>query len=366
MKYVLLALIVIVIISGGIVYFSKGGFLTVSDMQEEHKKNLITSKLSIEGKAPEITGIHDWINTEPLTLAELRGKVVLVDFWTYSCINCIRTFPHTREWHEKYKDYGFVFLGVHTPEFKFEKKKENVEREAEENNLTYPIALDNDYATWLAYNNRYWPAHYLIDAEGNIRYHHFGEGQYDKTESAIQQLLLEAKLISVDQLAEINEALPQVDFSKIGTPEIYFGYLRIKNLGNMVKGVQANTAYEFPVPDEMKENLFYLTGSWKIGPEESTFVGTQPGKILLRYKASKANMVLDADRPIDVEILLDGKPLTANNKGASVILKDGHSVMTVDKPALYHLVDTKDEYDWHTLEIIVPEAGLQAFTFTFG
>jgi thiol-disulfide isomerase/thioredoxin len=366
MKYILV--IAALLIIGGVIYIN-----TDKIMPEDMKLDNIlkSAKLPVKGEAPELAGIDGWINSEPLTLEGLRGKVVLVDFWTYTCINCIRTFPHITAWYEKYKDNGFVLLGVHSPEFRFEKKKENVERTAAENNLDYPIALDNDMKTWNAFANRYWPAKYLIDAEGNIRYTHFGEGRYEETEKAIQQLLLEAGHLSVNEVTEVKEAAMGVDIGKIGTPEIYLGYLRINNLGNKDEGVLPGTTHTFSEVKSVEENRFYFVGDWKIEREFSEFVGepaSPAGKIIIRYKANKINVVLDTKDGVAVplELKLDGEYLIEQNKGADVIMDNGKSTVNVLSPGFYNLVDTGEEYEWHTLEIIINSSGLQAFAFTFG
>jgi len=369
MKAILVILIAVIIGAALFVYFSDNGFIVSKKSTSQDKVNLLANGIELpnKGKAPELTGIESWINSEPFTLESLRGKVVLVDFWTYTCINCIRTFPHLSGWHEKYKDNGFVLLGVHSPEFDFEKKKENVLAAIKKHNLKYPVALDNDHATWNAYNNRYWPAHYLIDVDGNIRYTHFGEGKYAETESAIQQLLLEAKLLTLDKITKVEKAPAGVDFQKIGTPEIYLGYLRINNLGNKETSAPLNKPYVFREPESVAENRFYFVGKWNIMPEFAEFVG-EKGKLIIRYKANKANVVLVGNerQEIQLEVKLDGKYLDNSNKGKDIILKDGKSYVLVRSSGLYNFSDTKDNYDWHTLEIIIPSSGLRAFTFTFG
>ena len=292
---------------------------------------------------------------------------MLIDFWTYTCINCIRTFPHISGWYEKYKDKGFVLIGVHSPEFKFEKKRENVEREAREHNLNYPIALDNDHKTWRAFANQYWPAEYLIDAEGNIRYTHFGEGRYAVTEKAIQQLLLEAGHLSVDEVVEVEEVEADVEFGKIGTPEIYLGYLRINNFGNKDEGVAPGTPHTFSGAESIEKNRFYLMGDWKIEPEFAEFVGGK-GSITIRYKANKINLVLDTKDGVAVplELKLDGEYLTEQNRGTDVLIENGKSTAIIESADFYNFVDTGDVYDWHTLEIILNSPGFQGFAFTFG
>jgi len=367
MKFIYLFLTAIILFVGGFIYLDKTGIIDGIPKKIDTEFIPKSKKLPIKGKAPEITGIASWINSEPLTLEGLRGKVVLVDFWTYTCINCIRTFPHLTAWHEKYKGKGFVLLGIHSPEFNFEKKKENVERMAAENNLNYPIALDNDMKTWNAFANRYWPAKYLLDAEGNIRYTHFGEGRYNETEKAIQQLLLEAGHLSINEVSEVKEVAMGVDIGKIGTPEIYLGYLRMNNLGNKDEEVLPGTNHTFSEVESVEQNRFYFAGDWKIEPEFSEFTGDN-GKLIIRYKANKINMVLDTKDgvAIPMELKLDGEYLTEKNKGADVIMDNGKSMVNVRSPGFYNFVDTGDEYEWHTLEIIINSSGVQAFAFTFG
>ncbi|OGY63234.1 MAG: hypothetical protein A3I89_01480 [Candidatus Harrisonbacteria bacterium RIFCSPLOWO2_02_FULL_41_11] len=347
---------------GGIIAFKE------RNMPEEIK-NFLSKLPSLpkESRAPDLVGIQDWLNSEPLILKELRGRVVLIDFWTYSCINCIRTLPHVEGWHEKYKGNDFVLIGVHTPEFDFEKKKENVAEAIKKYHLTYPVALDNDYRTWNAFANRYWPAHYLIDKDGYIRYKHFGEGSYAETESAIQQLLLESGQLSIDKFAEIKEPPPDADFSRIGTPEIYLGYKRLSNIGNMDKNALPNKPFNFYEPENIEDNRFYFSGTWNIQPEFSEFVGDK-GKLIIRYKANKVNIVLSAkdDKPVKVIVKLDGVYLTENNKGKNVIIENGKSVSVIQFSQLYNFSNTGDDYGWHTLELDLDSPGLRAFAFTFG
>ncbi len=297
-------------------------------------------------------GISEWINSNPLSEADLKGKVVLVDFWTYSCINCIRTLPHLNEWHKKYKDNGLIILGVHSPEFDFEKKKENVEAAVKKYNIEYPVALDSEHATWNAFNNQYWPAHYLVDAKGNVRHHSFGEGHYAETESAIQNLLLEAGLLTLDKIVAPKELLPDANFRNIGTPEIYLGYLRINNLGNKDAGARPNEPHTFVEPMEIEENRFYFVGDWTIGSEASELTEGS-GKLILRYKAGKVNIVAGSKdgAEIPIKILLD-------KKSAPEVI--------ISSPQLYNLVNTAGDGVWHTLEIRIPRPGLRVFTFTFG
>lgn len=333
----------------------KGGLIVSGESSSKLTvANLLSSQpaLSVEGRAPELRGIADWLNSGPLSWQDLKGKVVLVDFWTYSCINCIRTLPHLSEWHQKYKDNGFVILGIHAPEFKFEKKKENVEEAVKKYNIKYPVALDNAYETWNAFANQYWPAHYLIDAKGNIRYHSFGEGHYIETETAIQSLLLEDDLLTLDKITEIKEPSSATDFQSIGTPEIYLGYLRINNAGNIDSDTKPDLPHVFTAPTSIQENKFYFTGTWTIGPEAAELVKGK-GKLILRYKANKVNIVAETKdgKEIPLEIFLDGK---------------SRRTVPISSPQLYNLIDTTGDGDWHTLEIRITVPGFHVFTFTFG
>lgn len=384
MRYLLPSVFLALLIVG-ILYFKDRGLLTAKDsMINQPLVNILGEKPNLpQGeRAPNLVGIADWINTGPLGVDDLRGKVVLVDFWTYSCINCIRTLPHLNAWHQKYKDNGFVLLGVHTPEFAFEKKKENVLDAVKKYKIEYPVALDNDYATWNAYANHYWPAHYLIDKDGYIRYRTFGEGHYAETESAIQQLLLEAGLLSLDKISTVKEPPPATDFKQIGTPEIYLGYSRINNVGNMDQGVKPGEPFTFAEPKTIEDNRFYFVGPWKIEAEfaeslspstrhsegaQATEESRGVARLIIRHKANKLNMVLApaSDAPIEIELKLDGQPLSENKKGADVVIKDNRATATIDSASLYNLTNTPDS-DWHTLEITIPEPGLRSFTFTFG
>jgi len=353
-KLVILILVALSIFGLFVKFFNKKGYLTAKESSLSESQNLLakTSHLPIEGVVPSLSGILGWINSNPLSEEDLRGKVVLVDFWTYSCINCIRTLPHLNEWHKKYKNNGLVILGVHSPEFKFEKKKENVEAAVKKYNIEYPVALDSDHETWRAFNNQYWPAHYLTDISGNIRYHSFGEGHYAETEAAIQQLLLEAKLLTLDRVTEIKEPPADTNFQSIGTPEIYLGYARINNAGNIDPDTKPDTPHVFAEPTDFLENRFYFVGTWVISREASELTGKN-GKLILRYKADKVNIVAESKdgEAIPVEVFLDGKPV---------------GVIPISSPQLYNLIDTGGDYNWHTLEIRILDPGFRAFTFTFG
>ncbi len=306
---------------------------------EEEEINETTEQLfTNRGPAPELVGASGWLNTEPLTLAQLKGKVVLVDFWTYSCINCIRTLPYVTKWYEKYKDQGLVIVGVHTPEFAFEKVKANVQTALERYGITYPVMQDNNYKTWKAYNNQFWPAHYLIDQEGNIVYTHFGEGNYDVTEKAIRTLL---------GLEGDYEVPPQPEANKAQTPEIYFGLTRLQNFGGAEQPSTTDQIYVYP--EKLARNKFALEGNWQFTQEAA--VHTKGfGRIKLNFNSAKVFIVAQSSQPTTLKVYVDGQLV----KG--VVVKDS---------SLYELFSS-DEGKARTMEIEVPDGGFEAFTFTFG
>lgn len=335
---------------------NKKGILVDKETASSKPQNLLAhaAKLPSEGRAPSLAGIAGWINSSPLDDADLRGKVALVDFWTYSCINCIRTIPHLQTWHEKYKDNGFILLGAHSPEFDFEKKRENVEEAVKKYGITYPVALDSEHETWNAFGNQYWPAHYLIDVNGNIRYKSFGEGHYAQTESAIQNLLAEAGLLTLDKITEIKEPPADTNFQNIGTPEIYLGYARINNAGNIDSDTKPDLPHAFSEPEssDLLPGRFYFSGTWTIGREASELTNGS-GKLILRYKAGAVNIVAESKngKETPAEIVLDGKSV---------------KTVSISSPQLYNLIDASGDGNWHTLEVRVPAPNLRVFTFTFG
>ncbi len=290
------------------------------------------------GPAPEFAGISKWLNSDPLTMQSLRGKVVLVDFWTYTCINCVRTLPYVTKWYDTYKDKGFVVIGVHTPEFAFEKDSNNVRTAIGQHNIHYPVAQDNDYATWNAFNNQFWPAEYLIDQKGDIVYTHFGEGNYDHTENAIRQLIGITDKVSGDNGANL---------SGVRSPEMYFGTDRLQYLSPNQTPQSADTSYTLPA--KLGLNTFALGGNWKFDGQKATLT-KGPGKIQLKFHSGKAFMVASSDKPITIQTIVDGKPA---------------KTITVQGSQLYTLFDSNDYTD-HLLEIQIPDGGFQAFTFTFG
>lgn len=323
---------------------------------------LLSPAQAKETLMPEFVGISDWINSDKaLRRNDLRGKVVLIDFWTYTCINCIRTLPYVKAWHEKYHAQGLEIVGVHSPEFAFEKDLANVQAAVKKYGLPYPVGLDNDHQTWNAYANRYWPAHYLFDREGRLRYHHFGEGNYDVTEQTIQGLLAEGGRKPEQALTPVSR---DTEFAKIKTPEIYLGYLRLSSIGNPER-IRPDSKQTFLEPKKLKRNKFYLTGDWHIA-REFVRLESASGKILLRFEAGKANLVIRsaAGVEIDAEILIDDQPATAHNKGADVTLENGRALCRISSSRLYNLVAAG--YGEHTLEIRFLRPGVEAYAFTFG
>ncbi|MBU0688628.1 MAG: cytochrome c biogenesis protein DipZ [Gammaproteobacteria bacterium] len=303
--------------------------------------------------APEFVGIDKWLNSEPLTMAGLKGKVVLVDFWTYSCINCVRTLPYITAWDRKYREQGLVIVGVHAPEFEFEKKTANVQAAIAEHGIRYPVAQDNKLDTWSNFDNRYWPAHYLIDREGKVVYTHFGEGQYDVTENNIRYLLGLG-----EKVAQTSEALPT--FAETQTPETYLGYARGRNFASPEE-VASDASKRYSLPATLGEDHWALSGDWKIGLENS--VSTSAGaKLKLDFNARKVFLVLGSasGKPIDVKIDLNGKPV------ASLAGKDAPSgKLTVDRNTLYELIDQR-EMQRGVLEVEAQQPGLEIYAFTFG
>lgn len=318
-------------------------------LSEENEQDSEEYSIKTSGpKAPEIVNPSGFINTDdkPITISEFKGKkVVLLDIWTYSCINCQRTLPYLKSWHEKYKDQGLVIIGLHTPEFAFEKVKSNVEDAVKDFGLEYPIVMDNEYATWRAYGNRYWPRKYLINVNGEIIYDHIGEGNYEETERAIQEALSELNRVSVDESITTPEGVISVDSRKVGSPEIYFGAGRNEYLANGLGGILGTQTLS--IPTSIKDNALYLGGAWKFSEESATSLGV--GRIVFKYEAKNVYMVLSSEEEVSVKVYKDG-----------VFVKD----IKVKNNKLYSIVEG-DDYGKHILEIETP-AGLEAFTFTFG
>ncbi len=328
-------------------------------------QNRVREKASRYPRAREITTPDGFINADKLALSDFAGKqVILIDFWTYSCINCQRTIPYLNAWYEKYKDKGLVIVGIHTPEFEFEKKYDNVAAAVQKFGIRYPVALDNDYSTWNAYGNRYWPRKYLIDIDGFVVYDHIGEGAYEETERRIQEALEERMRVLGEQ-HELEKTVsapadaPKTDFSRIKSPETYFGASRNTNFASGNPGAAGDFSYD--PPSEIKKNLLYLAGRWDIRPEfaRNAAAGT---KVIFRYEAKDAYLVASSDKGARIKILRDGKPI-GNAAGRDA--DRAGSTAAIREERLYRLVEDSD-YGEHTLEIIVEEGVVQFFAFTFG
>ena len=315
--------------------------------------------------AVEIVNPSGFINAEKFALRDLVGKkVILLDFWTYSCINCQRTIPYLNAWYEKYKDKGLVIVGMHTPEFDFEKKYDNVSAAVKKFGIQYPVVLDNDYGTWNAYGNRYWPHKYLIDIDGFVVYDHIGEGGYDLTERKIQEAL-EERMAVLNEQGKIEKTVakpsnaPQVEFAKIKSPETYFGSSRNRNFGSGQPGESGERV--FPVSAEIQKNLLYLSGGWNIGPE---FVTSKDSgaKIIFRYDAKDVYLVASSADGARIRVLRDGRELGAE-AGADASSADSRA--SIKEERLYRLIRGAD-YGEHTIEIIIEQGSIRAFAFTFG
>lgn len=322
--------------------------------------------LPVERVAPSLDGAVEWLNSKPLTAADLRGKVVLVDFWTYSCINCLRALPYVRAWAEKYKDQGLVVIGVHAPEFAFEKDVDNVRRAVKENEIGYPVAIDNDYAIWRAFQNEYWPAHYFIDAQGRIRHHHFGEGKYDESERVIQQLLAETGRSDVSEdLVKTQSAGAQLasDLGDVQSPETYVGYARAANFAS-AGGQVKDAPHVYIAPVELARNHWGLVGSWTVGEEKAELVAAG-GSVVYRFHARDLHLVLGPGtkgKPVRFRVTIDGAA-PGHNHGTDID-SDGNGVVTEHR--LYQLIRSNGEIRDRTFDIQFLDPGAQAFAFTFG
>jgi cytochrome c biogenesis protein CcdA/thiol-disulfide isomerase/thioredoxin len=314
----------------------------------------------------QISGATAWINSPPLTPASLRGKVVLVDFWTYSCINCLRTLPYITAWNAKYKDSGLVVIGVHTPEFPFEKDEANVRKAVKEFGITYPVAMDNDYRIWRNFNNEYWPAHYFIDATGHVRYHHFGEGNYDESEKWIRTLLEEANHKplpgTATNIAAIGTEAPP-DADDVKSPETYVGYERAQNFASP-GGLNQAGPQLYHAPNDFTLNQWAFDGNWQDEGQIATSLASSSA-ILFRFHARDLHLVLGpakGGKPVRFRVTMDGKAPGANHG----VDADANGYGTVTGYRLYQLIrqhrDIKDET--FRIEFLTP--GVQAFSFTFG
>ena len=308
---------------------------------------------------PALHGATGWVNSDPLGPAELRGHVVLVNFWTLTCINWLRQEPYVRAWSRAYRDDGLVVIGAHTPEFSFEHEVELVRRAVEEREIDYPVAVDNDYGIWSAFDNHYWPALYFVDREGIIRDQHFGEGRYEQSERVIQELLgVERDPVPVEGLGAEAEA----DWDHLRTPETYLGYGRGERFASPDEAAR-NEARVYELPERLRSNHWALAGEWTIG-RENVVLDEAGGSIAFRFDARDAHLVLSpgAHAPIPFRVLVDGEP-PGPSHGVDV---GEHGSGTLDYGRMYQLVRAHDKVRERTLEITFLEPGAEAYAFTFG
>lgn len=367
LRYIVLAFAVIFVISA--IYF-------LEKQKPERTKldnfdlSSLASELNLKSdtnypKAKEISMPDGYINTDSITIAEHLGKdIILLDFWTYSCINCQRTLPYLTQWYDKYHDKGLVIIGVHTPEFAFEKEYDNVKRATEKFGVKYPVVLDNNYFTWAAYGNRYWPRKYIIDLNGDIVYDHIGEGAYRETEEVIQKLLADRaekldKKVEVEMEITEPEGAEFTSLFKRRSPEIYFGALRNQWLanGDIIKGKAIN----FSEPKSIEKNNLYLVGDW-IFTDEYAQAASKGAKVIFKYEAEKVFWVASSEEKTRIRVLNDGMPVATEDFGEHVT--DGY--LNVQEDGLYRVIENDSGHGVHTLELIIEDPGVKAFAFTFG
>jgi thiol-disulfide isomerase/thioredoxin len=325
-----------------------------------------TLQLPDEGPLPSLDGATLWLNSEPLKPASLRGKVVLIDFSTYTCINWLRTLPYVRSWAEKYKAQGLVVINVQTPEFEFEKNIDNVRWASKEMRVTYPTAVDNGYTIWNAFNNHYWPALYIVDAKGRIRHHQFGEGEYQQSERIIKQLLLDAGKTGVErELASVDARGPEVaaDWGNLRSPESYVGYDRGENFASP-GGTTRDKSRAYAIPPQLPLNNWALGGEWSVG-KQGTVSNTPNGQLVYRFHARDVNLVMGPARrgsEVRFRVRIDGKP-PGSARGVDV---DAEGNGTVHEQRLYQLIRQPLPIIDHDIEIEFLDAGAELFVFTFG
>ena len=394
---VAMAIAVIAIIVGFGIYFNSPSLNKASSSSQQQLEKVVSAATTTNGtiktikldkaqflqidksqiqKAPEFAQIAGYINTPssaPLTLASLKGKVVLVDFWTYSCINCIRTLPHLNDWYQRYADKGFVIVGVHSPEFEFEKNYDNVKAAVQKLGIKFPVILDSNHGTWNAYGNMYWPRDYLVDTQGYIRHDHIGEGDYNTTESAIQSLLAEGAALNGMKDISFNTAkstttinrssLAFVDLTKQITPEIYLGYSFARApLGNPQNFQPDQTIpYSIPPNTSFNPDIVYLDGLWKNNPDNME-LQSNTGHIVLTYNARAVNIVAGGHGQQGI-VTEDGATKILNNSSGKDLTQDGKFVL--DGQRLYNLA-LYNNYGSHSIIIKVSGKGFQLYTFTFG
>jgi cytochrome c biogenesis protein CcdA/thiol-disulfide isomerase/thioredoxin len=325
----------------------------------------VEKNLGVEGGFPSLAGATEWLNSPPLTAEALKGKVVLIDFWTYSCINCLRAIPYVRAWAEKYKDHGLVVIGVHTPEFAFERKVDNVRAAVADLHIGYPVAIDNEYKIWRAFDNEYWPAHYFIDAKGRMRYHHFGEGEYAESEHVIQRLLAEAGnggFATAPVAVSAKGAEAASDGAEVKSPETYIGYNRADNFVSP-GGIVTDEVHDYATAP-LALNQWSLKGDWTVSAENAE-LDKPDGRILYRFHARDLHLVLGPPpdgKPIRFKVTIDGAA-PGDDRGSDI---DAGGNGIVDGQRLYQLIRQHGPVADRTFEIEFLDPGVQAFAFTFG
>ena len=330
------------------------------------KKTTVATRLPVEGELPSFGGATGWLNSTPLTAASLRGKVVVVEFWTYSCINWRRTLPYVRAWAERYKDRGLVVIGVHTPEFAFEHDAGNVRWAVREMGIDFPVALDGSYAIWNAFDNNYWPALYFVDARGRIRHHHFGEGDYAESERVIGQLLAEAGFAeshAASLAVEPRGFEAAADWAHLDSSETYAGYGRTENFASP-GGMVRNVAHDYSLPEKLERDHWALRGTWTAN-EEYVASNRAGGNVAFRFRARDFHLVMGRAHgagPTRFRVLIDGRP-PGSAHGIDV---DEQGYGTVSEPRLYQLVRQHAPIDDRTVEVEFGESGVEVFDFTFG
>jgi thiol-disulfide isomerase/thioredoxin len=325
-----------------------------------------TAELPVEGELPELRGVTAWLNSAPLTPGGLRGKVVVVQFCTFSCINWLRTVPYIRAWNEKYRDDGLVVIGAHSPEFPFEHDLEKIRTALDGMGVDYPIAVDNDFAVWRAFDNAYWPALYFVDAEGRIRHHHFGEEDYERSERVIQRLLAEAGNDDVDDdlvSVEPTGVYLAADWDTLGSPETYVGFARATGFASP-GGLAPDRGQVYVEPSRLGLNQWALSGGWTVGDQIAT-LNEPGGRIVHRFRGRDLNLVLGSrpDRgPTRFAVRIDGNP----PNGAHGLDVDERGNGTISEERLYQLIRHDGPITDRTFEITFADAGAQAYVFTFG
>ena len=336
------------------------------DDQLLHQLKARAAQLPIEGELASFAGATGWLNSESLTPAGLKGKVVLVDFWTFTCVNWLRTFPYVRAWDKKYRDKGLVVIGVHTPEFPFEGDIDNVRKQSKALGVEYPVAVDTDYGVWRAFDNNYWPAVYLADADGRIRAHHYGEGAYDMSEMVIQQLLADAGSTGLsDDLVSVRPEGTEVaaDWDTLGSGETYTGYQQAEGFASP-GGARANRPHTYTIPSRLNLNDWALSGDWTITGRAAVLKAAN-GRIAFRFHARDVNLVMGPPKgsaAVRFRVFLDG---TAGGAANGTDL-DSRGEGTASDQRLYQLIRQPGDIDDRTFEIEFLDAGAEAYCFTFG